>query len=52
MSYIVRPYRAVDREDLRQIAYDMALMGESGSIFFDGEEFLKDALTLFALTVP
>ena len=47
MSVIVRPYQPHDREALRQIAYDTALMGRSAGIFFDGEEFFKDALTLY-----
>jgi GNAT superfamily N-acetyltransferase len=47
VSALVRPYSSKDREAVRQIAFDTALMGESASIFFDGEDFLKDALTLY-----
>ncbi len=47
MNIAVRPYKPADREALRQIAYDTALMGRSADAFFQGEEFLKDALTAY-----
>ncbi len=47
MSILVRSYKTDDREVVRQIAFDTALMGDSGANFFDGEELLKDALTLY-----
>ena len=47
MKFSVRPYQPSDRKVLRQIAYDTALMGRSADVFFEGEEFLKDALTLY-----
>ncbi|MFH0753741.1 MAG: GNAT family N-acetyltransferase [Candidatus Omnitrophota bacterium] len=47
MKAVIRPYGDADRDAVRQIAFDTALMGQSASSFFDGEEFLKDALTLY-----
>ncbi len=47
MKAVIRPYQASDRDALRQIAYDTALMGRSADAFFEGEEFLKDALTAY-----
>ena len=47
MNPVIRPYREADRDAVRQIAFDTALMGDSASNFFDGEDFLKDALTLY-----
>ena len=47
MNVVVRSYQPSDREALRQIAYDTALMGRSASNFFEGDEFFKDALTLY-----
>ncbi len=32
---------------VRKISWDTALLGESGSIFFDNEEILSDVLTLY-----
>ncbi len=47
MNVMIRRYSCKDREAVRQIAFDTALMGRSAELFFDGPEFLKDAITLY-----
>ena len=47
MSATIRRYSSKDREVVRQIAFDTALMGRSADIFFDGPELIKDAITLY-----
>lgn len=43
----IRKFEAKDREAVRNITYNTALMGEPASLFFDGEEIICDALTLY-----
>ena len=47
MSQVIRPYTPSDRYAVRRIAFETALMGASAAVFFEGTEFLKDALTLY-----
>ncbi len=47
MNVIIRRYASEDREALRQIAFDTALMGRSAQLFFDGPEFIKDVITMY-----
>ncbi len=47
MTQLIRPFASSDRSALRQIAFETAFMGDSARIFFEGQEFLKDALTLY-----
>ncbi len=47
MNPVIRPYRLTDRSAVRQIAFETAFMGASAAVFFEGQEFLKDALTLY-----
>ncbi|MEI8012430.1 MAG: GNAT family N-acetyltransferase [Candidatus Omnitrophota bacterium] len=47
LNYIIRPYLVSDRSMVRQIAFDTAFMGASADIFFEGREFLQDALTRY-----
>jgi hypothetical protein len=44
---IIRKFKAEDREAVRQIVYDTALMGESAGLFFDGQEVISDAFSLY-----
>jgi GNAT superfamily N-acetyltransferase len=44
---VIRPYRSSDRVSVRQIAYDTAFLGNSGSAFFDDQELLQDYLTAY-----
>lgn len=43
----IRKFQAKDRAAVRQIAYDTALMGESAGLFFQGQEVISDALSLY-----
>ena len=47
MNVKIRRYVPQDRDAVRQIAFDTALMGRSAEIFFDGPELIKDAITLY-----
>lgn len=47
MNISIRPYVASDRECVREIAFNTALMGRSAALFFDGPEFIKDVITLY-----
>jgi GNAT superfamily N-acetyltransferase len=44
---IIRPYSSGDRDPVRQIAYDTAFLGNSGSAFFEDQELLQDYLTSY-----
>jgi len=44
---IIRKFLAKDRAAVRQIVHDTALMGESASIFFQGQEVISDAFSLY-----
>ena len=46
-SIVVRPFRFLDREAIRQISCDTALRGEPGTAFFADREILADALTRY-----
>lgn len=43
----IRQYRKEDRDDVRDIAWETAFMGEPASKFFEGKEILADFLTLY-----
>jgi len=43
----IRKFEAKDRAAVRQIVYDTALMGESAAIFFQGQEVISDAFSLY-----
>jgi GNAT superfamily N-acetyltransferase len=43
----IRKFEAKDRQAVRQIAHDTALMGESASLFFEGKEVISDAFSLY-----
>ncbi len=44
---IIRKFEVRDRGAVRKIVHDTALMGESAAIFFQGEEVLSDAFSLY-----
>lgn len=44
---VIRKYRPQDRDAVRRIALETAMMGEPASRFFDGEEVLADFLTIY-----
>lgn len=46
-AFAIRRYSVQDRPDVRRISVQTALMGEPGSAFFDDDEILADALTLY-----
>ena len=46
-DFNIRKLELKDRAAIRQISYDTALMGESAKLFFDGQEIISDALTLY-----
>lgn len=43
----IRKFGKQDREEVRNIAYDTALMGEPASAFLEGKDVFCDALTLY-----
>jgi hypothetical protein len=43
----IRRFETKDRAAVRQIVYDTALMGESAGIFFQGQEVISDAFSLY-----
>ncbi|MFA4889711.1 MAG: hypothetical protein WC628_09100 [Candidatus Omnitrophota bacterium] len=43
----IRKFEQRHRQELRDIAYDTALMGEPAGLFFDGKEIICDVLTLY-----
>ena len=47
MTFNIRKFKLEDREAVRRISHDTALMGESAALFFDGREIISDALTLY-----
>jgi GNAT superfamily N-acetyltransferase len=46
-SFTVRQFCAGDRDSVRRIALSTAFMGGPSSVFFDGDEFFADILTLY-----
>jgi GNAT superfamily N-acetyltransferase len=44
---IIRQYHGGDRQDLREIAWDTAFLGNPASTFFNDKEILADFLTLY-----
>ncbi len=46
-AFIIRKYEQKDRAAVREIACLTALMGEPSAVFFDDDEILADALTLY-----
>lgn len=46
-AFVIRRYSVRDRPSVRRISVQTALMGEPGSAFFDDDEILADALTLY-----
>lgn len=44
---IIRKYEAKDRQRVREICCQTALMGEPSTVFFEDDEILSDALTLY-----
>jgi len=44
---IIRKFKSSDREAVRSITYNAAFLGEPAAAFFDGEEIVSDALTLY-----
>jgi len=47
MEPIIRKYRTEDRRSVRDLAFDTALMGESGGAYFDDKEVFSDFLTAY-----
>jgi len=43
----IRKFESQDRSAVRQIVYDTALMGESAGLFFQGQEVISDAFSLY-----
>lgn len=43
----IRKFQAQDRGALRQIVHDTALLGESAALFFQGQEVISDAFSLY-----
>ena len=43
----IRKFQAKDRAAVRQIVYATALMGESAGLFFQGQEVISDAFSLY-----
>ena len=43
----IRKFQAKDRDAVRQIVYDTALIGDSAALFFQGQEIISDALSLY-----
>ena len=42
---VIRRYRRLDRQEIRQICCDTAFMGQPCANFFDGDDIFADALT-------
>jgi ribosomal protein S18 acetylase RimI-like enzyme len=47
IKLIIREYKKEDKNTIRKIACDSALMGKPCEIFFQGRDFLADILTLY-----
>ena len=45
-EYVIRKFQMKDREEVRQLVCDTALMGDSCNRFFEGEEVFADALSM------
>lgn len=45
----IRKYKSQDRDSVRKIAFDTALLGNSASAFFEDREVLEDFLTSYFL---
>ena len=43
----IRKFKTQDRAAVRQIVYDTAFMGSSAGLFFQGQEVISDALSLY-----
>jgi len=43
----IRKFAAKDRPAVRQIAHDTAFMGEPAALFFQGQEVIRDACSLY-----
>ena len=43
----IKRFQAKDRDAVRQIVHDTALMGESAALFFQGQEVISDAFSLY-----
>ena len=43
----IRKFEAKDRAAVRKIVHDTALMGESAALFFQGQEVISDAFSLY-----
>lgn len=43
----IRKFEVKDRAAVRQIVHDTALMGESAALFFQGQEVISDAFSLY-----
>ncbi|MEI8348970.1 MAG: GNAT family N-acetyltransferase [Candidatus Omnitrophota bacterium] len=43
----IRKFEVKDRQVVRSIIHDAALMGDSASLFFEGREIISDALSLY-----
>jgi len=43
----IRKFQAKDRAAVRQIAHDTAFMGEPAALFFQGQEVISDAFSLY-----
>ncbi|MBF0122575.1 MAG: GNAT family N-acetyltransferase [Candidatus Omnitrophica bacterium] len=46
-NVIIREYVSSDRDKIRQISVSTAMLGRPGRLFFEGDEVLADALTLY-----
>ena len=46
-NVVIRKFEAQDRKAVRQIVYDTALMGEPAALFFNGQEVISDAFSLY-----
>jgi len=43
----IRKFEQKDRDEVRAIIHDTALMGDSASLFFEGKEIMSDALSSY-----
>ncbi len=46
-NIIIRPFTKNDRKDIRRISCDTAFLGVDKKLFFDDDDILADALTLY-----
>lgn len=46
-NIFIRKFNNCDRKDIRRISCDTAFLEESRKVFFDDDEILADALTLY-----